>query len=361
MKDVCAVFTPSRDLEQRQANSEMVDCLELFAGQARVSEAFAKKRRGVLQPRDIRFGTTLERARWGPRYCMRSRPNDLAWYGWLHRALIGVGSHVSILAPRNDDDFERKNKCSYSLSTRWLKRRTSWGAWPSWRTQEAVTCGDTPPSNVGSWSPTFTWPKSTCAPMAWSAVIMQYLCGNHFLFFATMGVLPSTSPSFAITAMNIRRSKAMRPPNRPSTPLRLQMRWSGPTMQVERPSSKRFWWPARWLRTWHLKSLRAPTPSPSKARSIQQWPAHWSAYTRILAIPTTGIWSSICALAEHQPAFSEQLNKCPAGHVTAAAKPSCSGWPLQSLCWTSTRQLQQTSFGSMLQMRRTSRASTWST
>ena len=56
MKDVCAVFTPSRDLEQRQANSELVDCLELFAGQARVSEAFAKKRRGVLQPRDIRFG-----------------------------------------------------------------------------------------------------------------------------------------------------------------------------------------------------------------------------------------------------------------------------------------------------------------
>lgn len=38
-----------------------VECLELFAGKARISEAFAKRGRGVLQPRDIRFGHDLRR------------------------------------------------------------------------------------------------------------------------------------------------------------------------------------------------------------------------------------------------------------------------------------------------------------
>ena len=36
-----------------------VDCYELFAGKARISEAFAKRGRGVLQPRDILFGHDL--------------------------------------------------------------------------------------------------------------------------------------------------------------------------------------------------------------------------------------------------------------------------------------------------------------
>ena len=36
-----------------------VDCYELFAGKARISEAFAKRGRGVLQPRDIVFAHDL--------------------------------------------------------------------------------------------------------------------------------------------------------------------------------------------------------------------------------------------------------------------------------------------------------------
>lgn len=54
MADVRAVFTSSSQL-QPGGNRE-VDCLELFAGKARISEAFAKKHRGVLHPRDLLYG-----------------------------------------------------------------------------------------------------------------------------------------------------------------------------------------------------------------------------------------------------------------------------------------------------------------
>ena len=51
--EVFAVFQPSRDIMN---GPREVDCLELFAGQGRISEAFARRGRGVLQPRDLRFG-----------------------------------------------------------------------------------------------------------------------------------------------------------------------------------------------------------------------------------------------------------------------------------------------------------------
>ncbi len=41
------------------SSTEKVDCLELFAGKARISEGFAKRGRGVLQPRDILYGHDL--------------------------------------------------------------------------------------------------------------------------------------------------------------------------------------------------------------------------------------------------------------------------------------------------------------
>ena len=39
---------------------DTADCLELFAGQANISSAFAQRRRGVLQPRDLRFNHDLK-------------------------------------------------------------------------------------------------------------------------------------------------------------------------------------------------------------------------------------------------------------------------------------------------------------
>ena len=52
--DVFSVFTPSTQL--LPGGGQDVQCLELFAGKARISEAFAKRGRGVLAPRDIKFG-----------------------------------------------------------------------------------------------------------------------------------------------------------------------------------------------------------------------------------------------------------------------------------------------------------------
>ncbi len=52
--DVFSIFVSSQELMKKVPRE--VDCLELFAGRGRVSEAFAKKGRGALQPRDIKFG-----------------------------------------------------------------------------------------------------------------------------------------------------------------------------------------------------------------------------------------------------------------------------------------------------------------
>ena len=52
--DVFAVFTSSKELMNQDRRE--VDCLELFAGKGRISEAFAKKGRGVLCPRDVKYG-----------------------------------------------------------------------------------------------------------------------------------------------------------------------------------------------------------------------------------------------------------------------------------------------------------------
>ena len=57
--DVFAVFTSSKDLMNRGRRE--VDCLELFAGKGRISEAFGKKGRGVLCPRDIKYGHDFRR------------------------------------------------------------------------------------------------------------------------------------------------------------------------------------------------------------------------------------------------------------------------------------------------------------
>ena len=56
--DAWAVMQPRH---QHAAVHSEVDCLELFAGDARLSSAFAKKHRGVLQPRDLRFNHDLRK------------------------------------------------------------------------------------------------------------------------------------------------------------------------------------------------------------------------------------------------------------------------------------------------------------
>lgn len=50
--DVWAVFQPRHHVR----DTPDVDCLELFAGEARISTAFARRRRAVLEPRDLRYG-----------------------------------------------------------------------------------------------------------------------------------------------------------------------------------------------------------------------------------------------------------------------------------------------------------------
>ena len=58
VNDLYNVFCSSQVIYEAayQTAPEEVQCLELFAGQARVSEAFARRKRGVLQPRDLRLG-----------------------------------------------------------------------------------------------------------------------------------------------------------------------------------------------------------------------------------------------------------------------------------------------------------------
>ena len=62
MWDAWAVMQPrhyERGGPSSSSSDSEVDCLELFAGEARISAAFARKRRGVLQPRDIRYDHDL--------------------------------------------------------------------------------------------------------------------------------------------------------------------------------------------------------------------------------------------------------------------------------------------------------------
>eukprot|EP00438_Fugacium_kawagutii_P025852 Skav231407 [mRNA] locus=scaffold4039:44689:52020:- [translate_table: standard] len=54
-----AVMQPKHYLREGRSG---VDCLEVFAGEARISTAFARRRRGVLQPRDLRYDHDLRRA-----------------------------------------------------------------------------------------------------------------------------------------------------------------------------------------------------------------------------------------------------------------------------------------------------------
>lgn len=63
LNDLHAVFATKHD-HQPSWNSEnfgrhSVDCLEIFAGHGKISGAFANKRRGVLQPRDLLLGHDL--------------------------------------------------------------------------------------------------------------------------------------------------------------------------------------------------------------------------------------------------------------------------------------------------------------
>ena len=55
--DVWAVCQPRHHC--REAESEE-DCLEIFSGRAEISSAFASRRRGVLQPRDLQYGIDLK-------------------------------------------------------------------------------------------------------------------------------------------------------------------------------------------------------------------------------------------------------------------------------------------------------------
>lgn len=52
---LCSVFQSSHHFSSSSPDED-IQRLELFAGQARVSAAFARRKRGVLQPRDLRFG-----------------------------------------------------------------------------------------------------------------------------------------------------------------------------------------------------------------------------------------------------------------------------------------------------------------
>ena len=62
------VLEPGRDLWSCFASSshvgqdEQADCLELFAGHAEITGAFARARRGVLRPRDIKYGDDLRQS-----------------------------------------------------------------------------------------------------------------------------------------------------------------------------------------------------------------------------------------------------------------------------------------------------------
>ena len=58
--DVVQPFVAWATGSSSESESE-VDCLELFAGKARISEGFAKRGRGVLQPRDLVFGHDLRK------------------------------------------------------------------------------------------------------------------------------------------------------------------------------------------------------------------------------------------------------------------------------------------------------------
>ena len=53
--DAWAVLQPQHYMMEE----ETIDCLELFAGHACISETFAAGRRGVLEPRDIKFNHDL--------------------------------------------------------------------------------------------------------------------------------------------------------------------------------------------------------------------------------------------------------------------------------------------------------------
>eukprot|EP00435_Cladocopium_sp_Y103_P057946 s39_g20.t1 len=53
-----AVMQPKHHVKRREAKT---DCLELFAGEARISSAYARRKRAVLQPRDMRYDHDLRR------------------------------------------------------------------------------------------------------------------------------------------------------------------------------------------------------------------------------------------------------------------------------------------------------------
>ena len=64
VQDAVDIFRPSQYIYESSLAEEdtEVQCLELFAGQARISEAFARRKRGVLEPKDLRFGHDFRQA-----------------------------------------------------------------------------------------------------------------------------------------------------------------------------------------------------------------------------------------------------------------------------------------------------------
>ena len=64
-----------------------VDCLKIFSGHSKISGAFANKRRGVLQPRDLVLGHDLRNEAESSRTSTGTSPD---WYDWLLPALTGV-------------------------------------------------------------------------------------------------------------------------------------------------------------------------------------------------------------------------------------------------------------------------------
>lgn len=87
--DAWALLQPQHHFPQ----DDRADCLELFAGHANISAAFAKKKKTVLEPRDLKYNHDLR--------CVETQEevvNDIwkykprrLWAAWLSSRIAGGG------------------------------------------------------------------------------------------------------------------------------------------------------------------------------------------------------------------------------------------------------------------------------
>ena len=130
----------SHVIRRPRMDEENPEILELFAGEARLTRAFAAKGKTVTEPRDLRYGHDIRNQR-----VRQEILNDIeSLCGWHRRVRCGARGQESttVEGGRNYADFGRMRRFSWTSQQSAPDDRLLEAGLSSWRTRTRVRFGE---------------------------------------------------------------------------------------------------------------------------------------------------------------------------------------------------------------------------